>query len=293
MDIFEYFDEKGIEYSTEGKNVSSGWIGIQCVFCDDQSNHLGINLTHLNYSCFICGSKGNIVSLIKEIENTSYHHAKKILSKHQTLKIPSYSSHSNGSKKTQFILPRGLHEELLETHKNYLQSRGFSGVYEKYQLKCFGPVGEYKLRLFIPVFLNGRMVSYTTRDVTNKAHVPYIHCPQEKSAVLIKHTLYNIDSVQDTAIVVEGVTDVWRIGSGSIASFGVNLTIQQIKTLTKIKRIFILFDNDAKKQAEKLAATLSAFTETIILDLPSGDPADLPQSDINQLRQQVFGKIYA
>ena len=182
---------------------------------------------------------------------------------------------------------------MFETHKKYLQSRGFSGVYEKYQLKCFGPVGDYKLRLYIPVFLHGRIVTYTTRDVTNRARIPYIHCPEENSAVPIKHTLYNIDSVQDTAIVCEGVTDVWRIGLGAVATFGVNLTVQQIKKLSKIKRIFILFDNDAKKQAEKLALTLCAFTETEILDLPSGDPADMPQGDIDMLRKQVFGKIYA
>ena len=46
LDAEEILDDLGLSYTSQGKNVSEGWIGIQCVFpdCDDTSNHLGINL---------------------------------------------------------------------------------------------------------------------------------------------------------------------------------------------------------------------------------------------------------
>ena len=57
FDIVAYLDEKGIEYVTEGKNVSAGWIGLQCPYCSDQSNHLGVCLDGKGFSCFRCGER--------------------------------------------------------------------------------------------------------------------------------------------------------------------------------------------------------------------------------------------
>jgi hypothetical protein len=43
-----------------------------------------------------------------------------------------------------------------------------------------------------------------------------------------KETLYNLDNAKDgTAIVVEGPIDVWRIGDGAVATFGVIYTQKQ------------------------------------------------------------------
>jgi hypothetical protein len=72
LNLIEYLDDKNISYSTSGKNVSSGWIGISCPFCGDSSNHLGINLESKVFSCWKCGEKGNFIKLAMELEGLSF-----------------------------------------------------------------------------------------------------------------------------------------------------------------------------------------------------------------------------
>ena len=139
------------------------------------------------------------------------------------------------------------------------------------------------------------MVSFTTRDVTGKRYTPYIGCKEEKSVVNIKHTLYNIDSVGDTAVVVEGPTDVWNMGDGFVATFGTVYTPEQVCCLIGIKRLFILYDGEeeAIKMAYKLAYDASTFIPDVeVLELDEGDPGKLGGSDVRVLRRELFGKIY-
>ena len=56
----------------------------------------------------------------------------------------------------------------------------------------------------------------------------------EKSVVNYKDILYNMDRVQgEKVVVVEGITDVWRMGDGFVASFGTTLTSAQINLSDK------------------------------------------------------------
>ena len=43
FDIISYLENRGVSYWTEGKNVTDGWVNINCPFSPDPSNHLGIN----------------------------------------------------------------------------------------------------------------------------------------------------------------------------------------------------------------------------------------------------------
>jgi len=284
INIIEYLDDKGIRYWTSGKNVSHGWIGLQCPFCSDQSNHLGFNLTSSVFSCFVCGAKGGPEKLVMGLENITYGKAKKILQ-------PYSSTILTPEPDTEFVskleLPKTI-KELQPLHRSYLQSRNFSEkIYEKYRLRCFGPVGEYNFRFFIPFFYKGNMVTFTTRDVTNKSRIRYLACPVEKSIIPVKHTLYNIDNAKDVAIVVEGVTDVWRIGDGAVALHGVNYTPAQLKLLSQFRKVYVLLDATAMNEAEKLAMDLATFTDVEILELKKGDPADLPESEVEKLRKII------
>lgn len=83
FDVLSYLDDMGIEYSTGGDNVSSGWVGIQCPFCSDHKNHLGINLNHKNFSCWICNERGDVVKLIQELEGISFIKAKQRVEEYQ------------------------------------------------------------------------------------------------------------------------------------------------------------------------------------------------------------------
>ena len=64
MRIENYLDDLGVDYISEGKNVSSGWIEINCPFCgQDPSKHLGINLETGLFHSWCCNETGNLVKL--------------------------------------------------------------------------------------------------------------------------------------------------------------------------------------------------------------------------------------
>ena len=125
----------------------------------------------------------------------------------------------------------------------------------KYGIGCFKPESIYRFRLFIPVYFNGQLVTFTTRSYNDKVTPKYLHCPKRTSSLFAKETLYNLDNAKDgTAIVVEGPIDAWRIGDGAVATFGVIYTQKQIKLLReRFKRVFIMYDADAQEQADATA----------------------------------------
>jgi hypothetical protein len=57
MDIVELLEENNVRIWTRGNNVSKGWIGLNCPFCDDATNHLGIKLSDYRCRCWKCGKK--------------------------------------------------------------------------------------------------------------------------------------------------------------------------------------------------------------------------------------------
>ena len=57
FDVISFLEEYNIDYTTSGKNVTSGWVEINCPFCgDDPSYHMGVNLSSGLYHCWICGA---------------------------------------------------------------------------------------------------------------------------------------------------------------------------------------------------------------------------------------------
>jgi DNA primase len=300
LDICKYLDEVGIRYSHSGKNVSEGNIGIQCPFCDDPSDHLGIHLENKTINCWRCGARGTAIKLIMKLERIGFEQALE--------KIASLTSHRKDltQNRTRFdserrtgistlTLPKESQSVLLDKHRNFLIKRRFDPdhIFSKYDLRCVEHSVDWQFRLIIPIKRHGRAVAWTGRDVTGQAPVPYLNAPKEQCVVPVKETLYNLDSVRDTAIVVEGPLDVWRIGDGAVCTYGTKYTKQQILLLSSLRRVFVLFDSDAKNLAKNFGTDLSLFVpQTEVIELDSGDPADMAPSDVQQLRKMVFGSIF-
>jgi len=157
-------------------------------------------------------------------------------------------------------------------------------------------VGEYSHRIIIPILYKNKIVSYQARDITGKAELKYKACKKENEIMQHKHICYGIDKIKDgVAIIVEGVTDVWRIGAGAIAMFGTSFTMQQVNFLVKnLSRVHILFDfgeKQAQEKAKKLGTLLCPFMDVEILQIQGmlGDPCEnLSQSNINYLKKIIF-----
>ena len=101
-------------------------------------------------------------------------------------------------------------------------------------------------------YLDRRLITLVGRDITDQSDKRYKALAVSKSVSTVKGTLYNIDSVKDSVIIVEGVFDCWRIGDACVATFGTKVTHEQILMLRGFRRAFVLFDADAVHAAERI-----------------------------------------
>lgn len=286
FDIIRYLDSRNIPHFETGDNVSSGWTSLNCIFCIDHANHLGINLKSKVYTCFKCGEKGNAIKLIQEIDGIPTSQALQIIKEY----VGGIYTPREKQYQSKVKLPVNILKEFPKEHKDFLIGRKYEPDYviRKYNLMATGFIGEFNNRIIIPVFHNNRMLSYVGRDITGKSKIPYKNSPDTKSIKDPKHCLYNLDSVHDTAIVVEGIFDAWRIGDGAVATFGTKYTHEQLLYLKNIKRVFVLYDADATSLAYRLAHDLSAIVkEANVIELDEGDPDNMSENDVKHLRKEV------
>lgn len=292
FDIRAFLEDRGIAYVSEGKNVSAGWLGTNCVFCHDKSNHLGINLQALTISCWKCGKRSNVLSLVMQIDGCSFNRAKDIITKFP-LKEFSHLVRPKRTAAEKTMFPSGTSETLLPIHERFLISRGYDPVIiqRKYDILGVGPtLDSWKFRIIIPIYMNQTLQTYVGRDTTGKAEVKYQNAPIEKSLLQAKHCLQGIDQVTDTIVLVEGLLDYWRIGAPAICCFGTQVTTDQINIIAqkKVKRCFVLFDQDATDKAHILASTLtSVVPEVEVLELDDQDPDNLTEDEVWNLRRDI------
>ncbi len=182
-----------------------------------------------------------------------------------------------------------------------MKRRGFD---PKYLIKKYGIVGtgpgeswnniSYELRIIIPIFFGGRIVSFQGRDITNQQKERYKACPVEKSVINCKQILYNLDNAKGKwVVVVEGILDVWRMGDGFVASFGTTMTSSQINLLNRrFDKITFLFDSEleAQKKAGLYCAQLSSLGKNVeLVQLKKvRDPADLSRRTAEEVRNDIF-----
>src|ERR1019366_8053371 len=87
-------------------------------------------------------------------------------------------------------------------------------------------------RLFIPVHLNGEIVSWTTRGITD-AEPRYLSAPAECEAIPKAELLYGYDFTRHAIAVNEGHLDVWAIGPGAVGTGGVAYSQEQALLMAK------------------------------------------------------------
>lgn len=291
FDIQAYLDDAGIPYDQAGaKNVSEGYIGIACMFCGDRSNHLGINLQSHIYTCWKCTEKGSLFQLVKEIEGCSFGRAVNITKKY----IVSDFDHlirRERSRSEIAMLPAFATDDFLPIHDKFLEGRRYDRLemQRRYDIMAVGPtLDDWKFRILIPIIMDGELKTFVGRDTTGKSDVPYKNSPIEKSVMPAKECLYGIDDVKDTAVLVEGLFDRWRYGKNAVCTFGVQMTPTQIYRLRFLKRVVMLFDADALKKADGLGHAISSVVPQVdVIELPDGDPDDLSEDDLFDLKRVI------
>jgi hypothetical protein len=221
-----------------------------------------------------------------EILHISFHDAKRIL---DSLDQPRFEIKQKS--KGKLVVPKDI-GDLRIVHKRYLSDRNFDWreIRRIWKICGIGLSSRLSWRIWIPIHYHGEVVSWTTRAISDKV-VRYISAGEKEESMAHKELLYGEDFVRHAIIVVEGVTDVWKIGPGAVATFGSGYSTQQLARIARYPTRAICFDNEpeAQKRANRLVRDLSVLPgDTYNVRLDAKDAADESRENIEQLRREIL-----
>lgn len=293
MDLIKFLNDRGIEYKKAGKNIGGNWIGIEtCLFCNSGGNHFGINIKNGSFNCWICSSKGDFIKLIRETDKLSFKKAKEVAKKYGY--ESTFEREGEPKQKIENILPKEASDNFMKLHLSWLESRNFNPHYliKKYKLKATGPTGKYRHKIIAPAIIDRQIVNFVAADVTGKAKSKYLFPANAEVNLTIGQCLYNYDSLKEggEAILVEGITDVWRLGDKSVAMLHKRITKEQLNLLARkeLERVTIVPDEGAEDAGEYNAEQISGIIDNVeVISLPAGDPGDLTVDEVADLREFI------
>lgn len=278
-------------------NYREGWLNTKCPFCSDHSKHLGFNLRQGYAHCWRCGGH-HMDTTISQLLGIKPRAARALLKEYGGV----------GRKKVKEVkrkIRAKAHKHPSDTtpmkarHKRYLTKRGFDPdeIAETWGVLGTGPISkldgvDYKHRILAPIIWDGEEVSFQTRDITGKHPAKYLACPKDRELVHHQHILYGKQSKwDDVGIAVEGITDVWRLGERSFATFGISFTRAQCRAIQKhFRRVVIVYDDEpqAQKQSLVLQRQLTFMGVDVASEVISGDPGDLTPQQAKELTRRLW-----
>lgn len=299
MDIISLYQDFNVDYVTEGhKHCREGWVNVECPFCTGNPGyHLGYNLNENYFHCWRCGGHF-ITTTLSHLLKKPEKDIRKLIGQYGI--IHTSKPVKVEIRKKSFKYPSGT-GSLSNAHIRYLQERNFDPdrIIDLWQLKATGPVSkldniDYKNRILIPFEWDGQIVSFDTRSISKNESdsVRYKACPADRELIPHKSILYGKqDKWKETGILVEGPTDVWRLGTFSFAVSGIKFTPSQVRTIALcFKRVAVCFDDDpqAVLQANKIVAELKfRGVDAFRVDI-EGDPGSMKQEDADYLVKQLI-----
>lgn len=294
FDAIRFLKSIRTDFTIHHHHCSPGWVNVHCPFCPASAKrnyHLGIEPSSGRVHCWRCGGHP-LWELLKILSKGKS--VKTILEEFGGKGIGPTDVSPTHQAPSVLTLPPGT-GHLLCAHIEYLKSRGFNPqvIEKEWGIMGTSHLGSYCHRIIIPIWQGGVLSSYTSRDVTGRSSLRYKTCPKEEEVYPMKKSLYGLDKVMgDSVIVVEGPVDVWRLGAGAVATFGIGWTESQMLVLTKFKQVSILFDNEpqAQKQAHKLAEELSWLVDEVVVlsGIEGKDPGEMTEQEVKALRTMAL-----
>lgn len=299
MDILRLLDDHKIEYLTSGhKHCTQGWVNVHCPWCEGSKNfHLGFDMAKEIFVCWRCGWHPTADTIAKLL-GASPHETYAIMKQYGGRRVKSLIPAEKEIDKRPFQFPTDT-EPLKKRHKDYLEKRGFDPerTEREWNLLGTGPSSylegvNFSHRIIIPIYWEGKVVSFQGRDITGRSERKYLACPPERELINLKKILYrHPDSLSDRCICVEGVTDVWRIGRSAVATFGIKYTPRQLRLLMLYERVVLWYDDEvqAQEQARKLEIELLMKSKEAMVKrvaLP-GDPGSAPKAYVEKVLRML------
>lgn len=298
LDILEKYNFKGMR-----KGVNNNII----CFCKFHDNHktpsFSINIKTGLWCCFSgeCGLKGNVVSLIRELEGCSYSEAIKILydgneSAEFLMMIEDldFSEEVIEEKKPFNIDLYPAELESIPKWKEYLKNINIKfHIAKKVGIKISKNT-YYRNKLIIPIFDASRnILDYELRrfhpeDFEKKV----LYLPGSR----MKELVYGFGLFEEhpkTCLLSEGIKDVlvtFGYGFFCLSLFGTKITPQKINMMlsNNIKKILLCLDNDENQAGqiaqEKIARVLKDYFEVEEIFCPKN-------KGLNDLNDEEFIKL--
>ena len=272
------------------KHYKHGWVNVECPFCYSTGMKflLGLKIGTRTCNCWQCGFHG-LKDVISELAGIPIASAWRLLQEYDRGWIRDSQKTAKIVLSDRCVFPTGT-GKLKRHHLRYLEKRGFTEeMLEPWGLKSTGPLGEYKHRIVAPIRVNERLMSYQARDVTDKSNLKYKACKQTNEVIPHQKLLYGMDQVPGTVVVVvEGITDVWKLGPGAVAVFGIDWSDEQAKLLMDYEHVIIMFDREpeAQRRAKQLAKRIyipDILNPEIAILEKFADPGALSQSKGNSI----------
>lgn len=316
LDWFAILNELGLAGHRAGKNTARGCVSMACPFCGDHSDHGNFNARTGRYKCWRCGPHPSALAASRA-SGVPVEEVRKAMRRHDDGVTPVEEERPDTSSRPPLAsIPGGT---LQPYHIKYLRGRGFRAqqLVARYGIKGTGPSGtwrghdyakgadvavEFPMRIIIPIHdIEGRLVNFQGRDVTGKQKLRYKGCPVDMAATHHKHLLYGAHLCRDRRriVVVEGVFDQWRMGPGSVCTFGTSLTREQVRLLSLWEEVLFCFDPEyeAQERARGVALDIAACGRKVWLvrndcglnaDGEVRDPGDLSQAEADALMRELM-----
>lgn len=318
FDVERFLQDQGIEYVTEGPNTKKGNINVSCPWCgDDPSHHMGIEPNKGWYGCWRSPDhRGkNLARLLAAISTLSYAEAHVLVGRNLVeLSTTDLQSIADGRFFAPSKLPkprvvdlglpynfRKLRVEYSELaakpYIQYLVGRGFTIDQVGRLCRVFGfhycVSGWWKERIIIPVWMERRLMCWTSRSIYLNAREPYLSLDADSSVINIKECLYNHDSAHasggEVLFLVEGPGDVWKLdligrkyNCRAVGLFSLSCEEGQQSwfddLVSGFGKLVVLADRNEIAASQKLLDTLAYLRIRIVLgELPKGvkDPGHL------------------
>jgi hypothetical protein len=316
-----------VPFVEKGPNTARGHISAKCPMCgDDPSQHMGMKLDmdDPRWGCLRNSDHRGVSPhrLIRAFVGCTELEAARIV--HQfgakiMLEQPAKSDQLPPLPGSSLVMP-GLFFPIAGAKNfgtmftDYLRKRNFplghiQQVAAKYHLR-YCTLGEWNMRLIMPIYQNNRLVSWTGRTILDGQVEPLRYKTlsdnaEAKPRALMKttHTLFNYDEIVKggrALVISEGPFDAMKVdfygknrNIRGTALFTNTISPEQIKLLIEIMQgydyVFVLLDRGAKAQAMKVAGELQPYHPNVLQmdwDGPAKDPGEMDMNSIIHLHDQ-------
>lgn len=299
LDIKAFAQKHRIPLLSSGHHhTSKGWINTHCPFCSGGNRgwHLGFSLSKGNFACWRCGGLRfwEVIGALLRIRDKDQ--LKTIVSEFQT--GSEKTPHEKIVREKEIEAPPCM-QALHPAHIKYLNGRGFNVEHlkNKYNIKgTAGYSGVWNWRIIYPVW-NGddKIVAYQGRTIGDCK--PKYKLSDDKNCLEDpRGLLYGIHDVEgDSVIIVEGATDRWRMGSGTVATLGIKWSDKQANKLRRFKNRYVMYDSGpgeeetgSQEKAREVAEHLSQFPgNTEVLSGFDCDPGDLTYPEVRRIKVKL------